>query len=135
MLGHFTELDTHFGTLVICYAGAIRPQDVPSVPTSPREVAEIIRVPVASLLRPGSVAVPSNRGAYVATTYEARRIGSPHAPSRTLHYWTLEHGAAHEQTILWGITAEIVSRFLQAAYAWVSPGPTRLVDAMEELQP
>lgn len=135
-LGYFTELHTHFGTLVICYGGAIRAAHVPTSPTSPREVAEILRVPIESLRRPGRArALGIEPSLYRATDYEARRIGSPHAPSRTLHYWDLTNDLTRERTVLWGLTGEIVSRFLHAAYDWSPPSPPRLVERVEELQP
>lgn len=135
VLGHFTELHTHFGTLVICYAGAIHERNMPTQPTSPREVEEILHVPIDSLRRPGEFQPTTKRNQYVAANYESRRIGSPHAPSRTLHYWTLNNGASTQRTILWGITAELIARFLHDAYQWVPPVAPRLVEHVEDLQP
>ncbi len=135
VLGHFTELHTHFGTLLICYAGAIHMRNMPTKATSPREVEEILHVPIDSLRRPGDLQPPTNRTQYVATGYEGRRIGSPHAPNRTLHYWTLTKPASTERTILWGITAELIARFLHDAYQWVPPVAPRRVEHVEELQP
>lgn len=135
VLGHFTELHTHFGTLLICYAGAIHARNMPTQATSPREVEEILHVPIDSLRRPGALQTTTNRNRYVAASYEGRRIGSPHAPSRTLHYWTLTNGASTERTILWGLTAELIVRFLHNAYHWVPPVAPRLVGHVEELQP
>ncbi|HEX9815722.1 MAG TPA: CoA pyrophosphatase, partial [Candidatus Thermoplasmatota archaeon] len=86
VLGHFTELHTHFGTLVICFAGALHQHHVPTRASSPREVEEILQVPIESFLRPGQVQPTGDARHYVASSYESRRIGVPHAPSRTLHY-------------------------------------------------
>lgn len=135
VLGHFTQLETHFGTLVLCYGGAILAAHVPTQPTSTREVEEILHVPLDSLRNPGSLAPTDDPAQYVATAYEARRIGSPHAPSRTLHYWTLTNATRSQRTILWGITGELVARFLTAAFDWSPPHPPRLVEQLEELQP
>lgn len=135
ILGHFTELETHFGTLVHCYGGAISATDVPTRATSPREVEEILQVPLESLRRPGTLLPTEDPSRYVASGYEARQIGSPHAPSRTLHYWTLTNASRGERTILWGITGELVARLLQAAYDWSSPTPARLVMNLDDLQP
>jgi hypothetical protein len=93
-------------------------------------------VPFDSLLslQPNVGATP-NASTYVATRYESRTVAVEHAPSRTLHYWTLTNGREHKPTVLWGLTAEMVARVLAGAFGWVPPAAPRIVGRPEDLQP
>lgn len=132
--GEFTDLHTHFGTLVICFLGILEARHAPTKIGSPREVEEIMEVPVESLRYPGKH-MPQPAPRYVATAYESRTIDQPHATDRQLHYWTLRAADRTQPTVLWGLTGEIVSRLLRTGYQWTPPSPSRLVSRIEELQP
>lgn len=134
--GYFTELLTHLGTLVICYGGLVRPADVVGERVSPQEVEEVLWVPLRTLLRPGPRdAVPNEPHAYVAEAYESRLLEAGPREARTMHYWTLRSHRTEQKTVLWGLTAEIVSRVLVAGFAWKPARPPRRIRRREEILP
>lgn len=112
VLGHLTDMVTHYGVLVSAYVG-LADGDPPAQPRSREEVEEMIAVPVEQLLDPAR--------------YESR--AHVEMPDRRVHYWHLP------DAIMWGITGEITSRFLRRVWGWEPPGVPRIIDDVSAFRP
>ena len=112
VLGHLTDMTTHYGVLVAAYVGVLRGAP-PHEPLSKDEVAEILTVPVASLLE--------------NERYESR--AHVEMPDRRVHYWRLP------RAVLWGITGELTARFLRHVWEWEPPGEPLLIDDVSAFRP
>ena len=113
VLGHLTDYMTFRGTLVCAYVGLVE-GDPPREPASPLEVADILVVPVRDLLR--------------EDVYEGRTL--PDGPREgVVHYWHLPQG------VIWGITGELVARFLRRTHGWEPPRPPRVIHHLSEFIP
>jgi 8-oxo-dGTP pyrophosphatase MutT (NUDIX family) len=123
ILGPLAHVRDPLGRPVTCFVAQLRGGAKPH-PASPKEVDEILLVPVESLLRPGAGA-----GSWRATGYEARMLPGD---ERIVQYWHLE-GA--RPTVLWGFTAGLVATLLNKAWGWQPPVPPRVVDSWESLRP
>ncbi|HUR68592.1 MAG TPA: CoA pyrophosphatase, partial [Candidatus Thermoplasmatota archaeon] len=112
VLGHLTDMTTHYGVLVSAYVGLVDGPP-PEEPRSREEVDEVIPVPVEWL--------------FDDWRYEAR--AHVEMPDRRVHYWQLP-GAT-----LWGITGELTARLLSRAWGWEPPARVRLIDDVSEFRP
>jgi 8-oxo-dGTP pyrophosphatase MutT (NUDIX family) len=112
VLGHLTDMTTHYGVLVSAYVGLVEGAP-PEEPRSKDEVEEVLPVPVEWLLDDWR--------------YEAR--AHVEMPDRAVHYWRLP-GAT-----MWGITGELTARFLRRAWGWEPPSRPRLIDDISEFRP
>ncbi|HET6406196.1 MAG TPA: CoA pyrophosphatase [Candidatus Thermoplasmatota archaeon] len=112
VLGHLTDMTTHYGVLVSAYVGVLQGPP-PREPTSKEEVAEILTVPVAML--------------FDRARYEAR--AHVDMPDRRVHYWRLP------RAVLWGITGELTARFLRRVWGWEPPGEPLLIDDVSAFRP
>ncbi|HEX2021625.1 MAG TPA: CoA pyrophosphatase [Candidatus Thermoplasmatota archaeon] len=115
VLGHLTDYLTYRNVLVCAYVALLREGVAP--PTEPRsrdEVAQVFRVPVASLLDPAC--------------YEARRMPDME-PGARVHYWRVR------PRTIWGITGEITARYLAHAHAWRPPDRVRVIRDPAEFLP
>lgn len=112
VLGHLSDMTTHYGVLVAAYVGILRGPP-PHEPRSKEEVAEVLSVPIAQLLDDAR--------------YESR--AHVEMPDRRVHYWHLP------SAILWGITGELTARFLRRAWDWKEPGEPRVIDDVSDLRP
>lgn len=103
VLGHLADYTTFYGRLVCTYVGAVAPHAPPPRIAAPDEVAQLMVVPLARLLE--------------AAPYEGRALagGAPRGEDRIVHYWHLPEGT------VWGITAELLGRFLALACGWSPP--------------
>lgn len=112
VLGHLTDFLTHRNVLVVSYVGVLRGA-VPSRP-DPREVDEILSIPVAWLLD--------------ASRYESRRAAGTD-PDWRVHYWHLP------TCVLWGITGELTARLLRRVWGWAPPSEARIITSLDEFAP
>lgn len=112
VLGHLTDMTTHYGVLVAAYVGVLKGAP-PHEPRSKEEVAEVLTVPVAMLLE--------------GERYESR--AHVEMPDRRVHYWQLP------SAVLWGITGELTARFLQRVWEWEPAGEPRLIDDVSAFRP
>ena len=112
VVGHLTDMTTHYGVLVSAYVGVLRGA-APREPPSKEEVDEILTVPLADLLDPAR--------------YESR--AHVEMPERRVHYWRLPRG------VMWGITGELTARFLRRVCAWEPPGRPRIIDDVSAFRP
>lgn len=113
VLGHLTDMTTFYGAHVSAYVGLVDGEP-PTEPASPHEVDAIILVPLHHLAD--------------GTGYESR-IHPDEREGHRVHYWHLP------QATVWGITGEIIARFLRTALDWHPPGKPRVVDSWEGFQP
>lgn len=104
LLGHLVDYTTYYGRLVHAYVGFVSGV-APQVPASPQEVDRILVVPVAELLD--------------GSRYESRIL--PGVGERRIHYWHVDG------TTVWGITGEILARFLARGWGWTPPDEPRQV--------
>lgn len=116
VLGHLADYTTYYGRLVCAYVGHVAPHAPPPRIAAPDEVAQLLVVPVAKLLAP--------------EPYEGRALpGLPaRGDERVVHYWHFPEGT------IWGITADLLGRFLARAYGWAPPRPPREVASPEEFR-
>jgi 8-oxo-dGTP pyrophosphatase MutT (NUDIX family) len=115
VLGHLDDYTTYYGRLVCAYVGAVSPGAPAPRIAAPEEVAQLLVIPVARLLAP--------------EPYEGRALAPGASAERrdcVVHYWHLPEGT------VWGITAELLGRFLARAYGWTPPRPPRLIERPEE---
>lgn len=114
VLGHLADYTTFYGRLICTYVGAVDPRAPPPVVASPTEVAELLIVPLARLRDPSA--------------YEGRfHPGDPRREG-VVRYWHLPQGT------VWGITGELLARFLERAYGWTAPRPPVAVRSVEEFR-
>ncbi len=113
VLGHLTEMTTFYGALVSAYVGLVQGEP-PTEPASPREVDDLILVPLQELAE--------------ASRYESR-IHPDEREDHRVHYWHLP------QATVWGITGEILARLLHTTLDWEPPGRPSVVESWEGFQP
>lgn len=137
VLGHVTDFVTHRGNLVVAFAGVLPAEVRPIGPPSEAEVDEVLLVPLADLARPRAAGRPGTHElgpVYAATAYEARELPGG-GRERVVHYWRLEGPAAWPRSTVWGITGELLARFLRRGVAWTPPAPPRRIAAPAEFLP
>lgn len=138
VLGHVTDFVTHRGNLVVAYAGVLPEVVRPIGPPSEAEVDEVLLVPLAELVRPVAHARPGEHvlgPVYAATAYEARDLPGG-GRERTVHYWHLSGPpASWPRSTVWGITGELLARFLRRGLAWSPPALPRRIGAPVEFLP
>lgn len=114
-LGHLTDYTTYYGLLVCAYVGALaKDAPAPRIAASD-EVSGLLVVPLRRLLEPDA--------------YEGRTLPGT-GRNAVVHYW---HVAGAEVPV-WGITAELLARFLARAYGWQPPKAPRLLRSAEEFR-
>jgi len=125
VLGHLADYHTYYGRQVCAYVGIVQPQDIPATARSAHEVAELLVVPLARLLDP--------------EVYEGRTFASLDEQDRSAEDARLADARGHERVVhyfhvtprgtvpIWGITAELLTRFLRQAEGWVPPHPPRII--------
>jgi 8-oxo-dGTP pyrophosphatase MutT (NUDIX family) len=133
VVGLLAELDNHLGRRVVAYLGLLGLDAIPSHAASPAEVSELLLVPIAGLREPG-LAAPADPPphAYRPMRYESRAF---HGRGRPLHYWHMERVHAPGSAVLWGLTGEIVARFLRDLWDWKPLSEPRRVEDPAGLQP
>lgn len=114
VLGHLADLVTHYGRLVCAYVGVVRSAGIPALPAGQDEVKDVFAVGAERLLAPGP--------------YEARRLAGA-GGERVVHYWHLP------EATVWGITGELLARFLERAFGWGPPRAPRVVGSVSGLRP
>lgn len=119
LAGLLTTYRPFRGPLIHAYVGVLDPQAPEPYRASPGEVAEVLTVPVTSFLDPGQAL--DGRPWWVQD-YEARTWWDEERGDRVVHYWHLD-----EETRVWGITGELLARFLAHVYDWLPPRPPRRV--------
>lgn len=138
--GHVTDYLTYRGVLVSAYAGVVSDSERSSVLSG--EVDEVLLVPLGDLLIPGpSVPPPASPlgRRYGCHRYEGRELpGSPRG-DRVVHYFHLvpvdgEGPPPGGRTVVWGITGELVARFL-GRLGWKPPEPPRAIRTPREFLP
>jgi 8-oxo-dGTP pyrophosphatase MutT (NUDIX family) len=115
VLGHLTDYVTYYGRLVCAYVGEVEPHAPPPRIASPREVAEVLVIPIRRL-RAGE-------------GYEGRELPQGPRGDRVVHYWHLP------EATIWGITGELLARFLEQAFDWQPPRPARAITDPGEFVP
>lgn len=114
VLGHLADFVTHYGKLVCAYVGLVPHDGLPARPASPDEVAELLVVPLQRLLD--------------GRAYEGRALHE--APGdRVVHYWHLP------EATIWGITGELLARFLARSTGWAPPKAPRRIAQPAEFRP
>lgn len=130
VVGHLTDYQPHFGPLICTYVGVLE-EDAPApYCASPEEVAEVLHVPLASVVDPE--AYPGDHGGeeqVAALGYEGRVWKDEEEDDRVVHYWPLG-----PETRVWGITGEILARFLAATFAWEPPFDPQRVSSWQEFR-
>lgn len=116
VLGHLADYTTYYGRLVCCYVGAVGPDAPPPRIAAPDEVAEVLVLPIARFLE--------------GAEYEARYLPGDPRRDGVVHYWRFP-GLTPP---VWGITAELMARFLQRCYAWSPPREPRAIASVEEFR-
>ncbi|HEV8360268.1 MAG TPA: CoA pyrophosphatase [Candidatus Thermoplasmatota archaeon] len=103
VLGHLSDYTTYYGRLVCAYVGEALPRAPAPRIASADEVEDLRVLPVEAFLD--------------AARYEGRCLPGPavRGEDRVVHYWHFP-GAT-----IWGITAELLARFLSRAYDWQPP--------------
>lgn len=139
IVGRMPDYLTFRNALVAPIVGEIDAADLPGRPPSSSEVEEIILVSLPELLSaPGKEwTEPGLRrfAPHAAFTraridhYSGRLMEEPRG-ERLIHYWRLDNGHT-----LWGITADITARFLEACFDWHPPIPPRRVRRREDVFP
>lgn len=116
VLGHLDDYTTYYGRLVCAYVGLVRPGAPAPRIAAPAEVEDLRVLPIAAFLGP--------------ELYEGRALAGdqPRGEERVVHYWHFP-GAT-----IWGITGELLARFLRRAYAWEPPRPPRILGSVEEFR-
>ncbi len=121
LAGLLTTYQPFRGPLIHAYVGVLDPQAPEPHRASPGEVAEVLTVPVTSFLEPGR---PLEGRPWAVQGYEARAWWDEDRGDRVVHYWHLD-----EETRVWGITGELMARFLAHVYDWLPPRrPRRVAD-------
>lgn len=138
VFGHVTDFVTHRGNLVVAYAGVLPEEVRPIGPPSEAEVDEVLLVSLAELARPGANAEPGAHAlgpVYAVTDYEARELPGG-GRERVVHYWPLiGPPAAWPRSTVWGITGELLARFLRRGLDWTPPRAPRRIAAPVEFLP
>lgn len=124
--GLLTDYQPFRGPLILAYVAVLDDQAPAPYRASPEEVAEVLTVPIEALLDPAST-IPVPEDAWAVDNYEARVWWDEERGDRTVHYWHLS-----EDTRIWGITGELLYRFLEAAFDWEPPIPARRISRLEE---
>lgn len=138
VLGHVTDFVTHRGNLVVAYAGLLPAEVTPIGPPSEAEVDEVLLVPLADLCAPRADGRPGTHRlgpVYAATAYEARELPGG-GRERVVHYWSLAGPPADwPRSLVWGITGELLARFLRRGLGWRPPVAPRRIGAPVEFLP
>jgi 8-oxo-dGTP pyrophosphatase MutT (NUDIX family) len=114
VLGHLADYTTYYGRLVCSYVGLVDARAPEPYLASPDEVAALLVVPIAQLLDPSA--------------YEGRFAPGDPRREGVVRYWHLPQGT------IWGITGELLARFLQRAYGWQPPAPPIAVRSVAEFR-
>jgi 8-oxo-dGTP pyrophosphatase MutT (NUDIX family) len=115
VLGHLDDYVTYYGRLVCTYVGVVRAGSPAPRIASPEEVAEVLVVPLARFLD--------------ASIYEARALPGSTRSDRVVHYWQVRPDAT-----IWGITAELLAKFLARVHGWEPPKEPRFISTPEEFR-
>ena len=116
VLGHLDDYTTYYGRLVCAYVGEVGPRAPAPRIAAPDEVAGLQALRLRDFLDPGR--------------YEGRCLpqGQVRGEDRVVHYW--HFGGVP----IWGITAELLARFLTRAYGWSPPSPPRVIGSVAEFR-
>lgn len=116
MLGHLADYTTYYGRLVCAYVGLVSEGAPAPRIAAPHEVAAVLELPL--------------RGFLDAGIYEGRKMDGDPRREGVVHYWHFPG----VRPAVWGITAELMARFLHRAYDWRAPKPPRAIATVEDFR-